>query len=225
MRHLAALLVAVLVAPSSWLLLAFGQDRSARAFTDAQAGGAFHTTDLVRPVACLAGAGLLIGLLAMLRFSPLPLTVTGVGYTAVFLALLVAPTWVLGLFPHSVTVATRAADPTTPLRTGTALMLGVSMLLIATISAGRRRRRPPGTVEEPAEEPEQTTAAVHAEQRSPRAGESGLKPSRAAAEPGVATRRLNQPRNLGNRRQNSYVPASNRSSRWHQARQSSWPYP
>jgi len=44
MRHLAALLVAILVAPISWLLLAFGQDPPGRAFT-----GAFHPTIFVRP--------------------------------------------------------------------------------------------------------------------------------------------------------------------------------
>jgi hypothetical protein len=217
MRHVAALLVAILIAPSSWLLLAFGQDRSARAFTEPLAAGAFNTTDFVRPAAYLAAAGLLLGLLATLRYSPLALTLTGAGYTAGYLALLVAPTRTLGLFPHSVTVAARSADPTTPLRTGTALVLGTSML-VAAISVKWRQQRPP------AQEPEQLAATEPAQQRLPGARGSGPSPSTPAAESGAATRHGRKPLNAGNRRPNSYRPANNNSDRWQRTRQATWRY-
>jgi hypothetical protein len=217
MRHLAALFVAITVAPSCWLLLAVGQDRSTREFTAAPATGAFDTTDFLRPVACLAGAGLLLGLLATLRFSPLAAIVTGCGYTAGYLALLVAPTRVLGLFPHSVTVAARSTDAAIPLRTGTALVLGVS-LLASTISVGRRRYRPR------AEEPAQPATAERSRRQPSGAHRSGPSPSPASAKPRATTRYPDKPWHPGNRRTNSYGPAGNSGERWQQTRQSTWPY-
>src|SRR6266516_2652260 len=79
MRHLGTLIAAVVIGPSAWILLAFGQDRSAQAFAHAQ-NTALHTGDFVRPVEYLAAAGLLLGLLATLRVSPLGSVLTGLGF-------------------------------------------------------------------------------------------------------------------------------------------------
>jgi hypothetical protein len=110
MRHLFTLIAAVFVAPLSWILLAFGQDRSAQAFANQQHTGAFDTGDFIRPVVCLAGAGLLLGLLATLRVSPLGAVLTGAGYAASYLALLTDPDGVLNVFPEKISLAGHAAD-------------------------------------------------------------------------------------------------------------------
>jgi len=200
MRHLYTLLAAIYVAPFSWLLLAFGQDRSAQVFADAQTGGAFDTGDFVPPVICLAGAGLLLGLLATLRFSPLGVLLTGAGFAAGYLALLVDPVGVLGLFPRNLSVAGRTIDATTPLRTGTALLLG-AMMVAATICAGRW--------------PERT-----------RAGSS--EPGRPALtiSPDMVNRRPDTPR-PGNQGPSPYESGNNinnNTERWADNRRSLWPY-
>ncbi|MCW6005449.1 hypothetical protein K1W54_12780 [Micromonospora sp. CPCC 205371] len=141
MRHFWTLIAAAVIAPLTWLLLAYGQDRSIQAFVNEDSAGSFDTGDFVRPVACLAAAGLLLGLLATLRFSPLGATVTGLFYSASYLALLVQPDKVMDLLPNNVSVAGRDADPTTPLRTGMAMVLG-ALLLVAIVSVSRWRRWP-----------------------------------------------------------------------------------
>jgi hypothetical protein len=137
MRHFSTLLAAILVAPLSWLLLAAGQDRSASAFAGPLAAG-----DLIRPALCLAGAGLLLGLLATLRISPLGAALAGAAYSASYLAVLADPQGVLGAVPQRLSVAGHRVDLIMPLRTGTALLLG-ALLLVATVSAGRWRRPAP----------------------------------------------------------------------------------
>jgi hypothetical protein len=141
MRHIGTLIAAFVIGPSAWILLAFGQDRSVQAFAHAQSASALHTGDFVRPVEYLAAAGLLLGLLATLRFSPLGSVVTGLGYTFSYVLLLVAPKGLMDLFNHHFTVAGRPFDPATPIRTGTTLVLG-ALMLVATLSVGRWRRRP-----------------------------------------------------------------------------------
>jgi len=141
MRHLGTLIAAVIIAPLAWILLAFGQDRSAQAFANVQGDGAFDKGDFLRPALCLAAAGLLFGLIATLRFSPLGAVLTGIVYADSYLALLVNPKRLLDVFPDKISVAGRSADLTTPLRTGTALLLG-ALLLVGVASVGRWRRWP-----------------------------------------------------------------------------------
>jgi hypothetical protein len=62
--------------------------------------------------------------------------------------LLVDPKRLLRLFNHDFTVAGRHADPTTPIRTGTTLLLG-ALLLVSVVSVGRWRRWPLPAVDEP----------------------------------------------------------------------------
>ena len=58
MRHVGTLFAAIVIAPLAWILLAFGQERSAGAFADAQSSGAFHGGDFLRPLLFLAAAGI-----------------------------------------------------------------------------------------------------------------------------------------------------------------------
>lgn len=139
MRHVWTLIAAVVIAPLAWVLLAYGQDRSLQAFVNEEASGAFRDGDFIRPVLCLAAAGLLLGLVGTLRFSPAGAVLTGLLYTASYVALLADPDAVLNLLPGTISVAGREADLATPLRTGSAMVVGAALLL-AVASAGRWRR-------------------------------------------------------------------------------------
>ena len=139
MRHIATLIAAVVIAPLAWILLAFGQDRSEQVFAAGDRAGTLPGSDFVRPVLVLAAAGLLLGIIATLRFSPLGAVVAGAGYAATYLFLLVAPGGVMQLFRHGLSIAGWHADMSTPIRTGTSLAFG-GLLLVALISVGRWRR-------------------------------------------------------------------------------------
>jgi hypothetical protein len=141
MRHIGTLIAAIVVGPLAWILLAFGQDRSAEVFANASLSGTFRPEEFVGPLLLLAGAGLLLGLVGTLRFSPLGATVIGVVYTSSYTLLLIAPKRTLDLLTNDLSVAHRHADLTTPVRTGTTMVLGM-LLLVAGLSIGRWRRWP-----------------------------------------------------------------------------------
>src|SRR5436309_2178551 len=128
MRHIGTLIAAVLIAPLAWLLLAVGQDHSLQVFADAQSTGVFHPTDFLRPLELLAGAGLVLGLLATLRFSPLGAVMIGLGYTLSYAGLLVAPQGQLDLVNHHLFLAGHRVDTSVPVRNGTTLVLGALLL-------------------------------------------------------------------------------------------------
>jgi hypothetical protein len=144
-RHFGTLIAAILFAPLAWVLLAFGEDRTAMAFANAHANGAFHSGDFLRPLQYLTAAGLLLGLLATLRFSPLGTVVAGLLYASSYFGLLFAPQSVVNLFTHHVSIGGHQADLTLPIRTGTAMLLG-ALMLVGAASLGRWRRWPrPGS--------------------------------------------------------------------------------
>lgn len=141
MRHIGTLIAAIVIGPLAWILTAYGQDRSAEAFAKAGNSGAFHTGDFVQPLVYLAVAGLLLGLIATLRYSPLGAVLTGVVYVASYVILLIDPTWEMKLFTGNISIFHHTADPRTPVRTGTTLLIG-ALLLVAVASVGRWRRWP-----------------------------------------------------------------------------------
>jgi hypothetical protein len=141
MRHAGTLIAAIVIGPLVWIMLAFGQERSAQAVSTAQSSGVVQTGAFIRPLLLLVAAGLLLGLIGTLRFSPLGAVVTGIVYAASYVGLLVDPKRLLGLFNHHLNVVGRHADPTTPIRTGTTLLLG-ALLLVSVVSVGRWRRSP-----------------------------------------------------------------------------------
>ncbi|GAA4257321.1 hypothetical protein [Dactylosporangium darangshiense] len=143
MRHIRTLIVAVFVAPLAWVLLALGQVRSDGAF-----GDTLHASSFVKPALLLAVAGLLLGLLATLRISPLGAVAIGVVYTLSYALLLVAPARVTRLLPDDFYVAGHKLDLSAPLRSGVAMVLGV-LLLVAAASAQRWRAWPRPDAEEP----------------------------------------------------------------------------
>jgi hypothetical protein len=139
MRHIGTLIAAIVIGPLAWILIAFGQDRSAAAFSNAQASGAFHTGDFVRPLIFLAAAGLILGLIATLRFSPLGAGLLGLVYVASYVALFIDAKGLIDLFKRELSIGGETADPTMPVRTGTTLILG-ALLLVAVFSTSRWRR-------------------------------------------------------------------------------------
>ena len=141
MRHLWTLIAAAVIAPLAWVLVAFGEDRSALAFTNAQRTGAFDTLDFFRPIVLLAAGGLLVGVLATLRFSPAGAGLLGLAYAGCYALLLVAPDGVLNVFRHRLSIGGHSADMSLPLQTGTVLLLGV-VFLVALASVSRWRRWP-----------------------------------------------------------------------------------
>jgi hypothetical protein len=165
MRHIGTLIAAVIVGPLAWILLAFGQDRSAEVFADGRLSGTFRTGDFVAPLVFLAGAGLLLGLVGTLRFSPLGAIVIGIVYTSSYSLLLIAPRGTLDLLTNDLSVAGRHADLTTPIRTGTTAVLGL-LMLVAGLSIGRWRRWPkPSTAYESA--PDDVGTAIIGERTDP----------------------------------------------------------
>jgi hypothetical protein len=140
-RHFGTLLAAIFFAPMAWILLAFGEDRTAMAFANAHDNGAFNGGDFLRPLQYLTAAGLLLGLLATLRFSPLGTLVAGFAFASSYAGLVLAPQSVVNLFTHSVSVGGHRADLTLPIRTGTAMLLG-ALMLVGAASLGRWRRWP-----------------------------------------------------------------------------------
>jgi hypothetical protein len=141
MRHVGTLLAALVIAPMVWILLAFGQDRSATVLATAERTGVMYTDAFVRPLQFLAVAGLLVGLITTLRFSPAGALLMGIIYVSSYTSLLVAPKRVLDLIGHDLYIAGRHADPSTPVRTGTTLVLG-ALLLVWAVGASRWRSRP-----------------------------------------------------------------------------------
>ncbi len=158
MRHLGSLIAAIVIGPLAWVLIAFGQDRSAVAFANGSANGALHTHDFIRPLIFLAAAGIILGLIATLRFSPLGVVLAGAVYAASYVALLINPRWLSDLLGYTVKIAGEKGQVMTPVRTGTTLILG-ALMLVAAVSLGRWRR-PAGTAPTPAAESFATPAPL-----------------------------------------------------------------
>lgn len=156
MRHLGSLIAGIVAAPLCWLLLAFGQVSSAKAFANEANNGTLHSNDFIRPLIYLAIAGIIIGLVATLRISPVGPLVAGVAYAGSYVALLIAPKRVLDAFSYTVKISSERADLTQPLVTGASLVIGAA-LLVSVFSVSRWRRWP---------HPEQAAASETAEDKS-----------------------------------------------------------
>src|SRR3982751_4378359 len=149
MRHLWTLIAAIVIAPVAWLLIAFGQTQSGTAFAKAAQSGTWTATDFVWPLLFLAGAGILLGILGTLRFSPLGAAVIGLFYVASYVAVLIDGKDAYKLFNYKITILGHDALIPAPIANGTTLVLG-SLLLVGVASAGRWRRAPGAVTAQPA---------------------------------------------------------------------------
>ncbi|MEO3780221.1 hypothetical protein ABGB16_26065 [Micromonospora sp. B11E3] len=149
MRHIKTAIAALILGPLAWVLLAAGQGRSLRVFGDAQeSGGVLEPNALLKPLLVLAAAGILLGLIATVRTSPLGSVLTGLTYSVSYVGLLFSPARLLDLLSHKLNVAGYQIDVLTPVRTGTTLLLG-SLLLVGVASIQRWRRWPQSDADEP----------------------------------------------------------------------------
>ncbi|SCE66151.1 hypothetical protein GA0070607_0085 [Micromonospora coriariae] len=149
MRHIKTVIAALIVGPLAWVLLAAGQGRAMRVFADAQdSGDALDPNALLKPLLVLAAAGLLLGLIATVRISPIGSVLAGLAYIVSYAGLLFSPVRLLDLLSHKLSVAGYQIDLLTPVRTGTTLLLG-SLLLVGVASVQRWRRWPQSDADEP----------------------------------------------------------------------------
>ncbi|MGC1213605.1 MAG: hypothetical protein WA890_20350, partial [Micromonospora sp.] len=153
MRHLWSFLAGLVVAPVTWVLVTLGQDGSGKTVNRWVEIHSATTPNLIEPAVYLGVAGVLLGLLGTLRFSPLGPLVAGLLLITPYVGMFVAPFTVLDRIPEN----WKAFDDPLPLRqpvqNGTLFLIGV-LLLMAVFSGQRWRRWP----EKPAAEAELTSA-------------------------------------------------------------------
>ncbi|MEV0713593.1 hypothetical protein [Asanoa sp. NPDC050611] len=130
-----------MAAPVVWILLALGQDGSNSTITTWAETSTFNTARLIEPAVYLAAAGIGIGVLATLRWSPLGPLVAGVLLMAPYVGMFIAPLRVRSAVPGGWRLF---GDPL-PLRlvldNGTLFFLGL-LLVMAAFSLQRWRRWP-----------------------------------------------------------------------------------
>ena len=141
MRHLWSLLAGVVAAPATWLLIAFGQGQSTQTVERWLDRGTFDSVDLIQPAAYLAAAGVVLGLVATLRISPLGPLVAGLLLAGVYAGLFADPFSVRDRVPDDWTLFGDHIPLRTPLTNGTLLLVGV-LLIMSVFSAQRWRTWP-----------------------------------------------------------------------------------
>ncbi|MEV0002352.1 hypothetical protein AB0H28_08710 [Micromonospora sp. NPDC050980] len=141
MRHLWSFLAGVVVAPVTWVLVTLGQDGSGRTVDRWVEIGTYSTPNLIEPAVYLGVAGVLLGLLGTLRFSPLGPLVAGLLLVAPYVGLFVAPFSVRDRVPGDLKLLGDPLPLRQPLDNGTLFLIGM-LLLMAVFSAARWRRGP-----------------------------------------------------------------------------------
>ena len=143
MRHLWSLLAGIVAAPLAWLFLATGQHRSERTVTGWEQAGRFDTADLIGPVIFLLVAGILLGVVGTLRWSPAGAVAAGLLLVIPTVFMFADPFETLDAFSYDQTNRWLGQDLQLwkPLENGTLLVLG-ALLLVAGLSVQRWRPWP-----------------------------------------------------------------------------------
>jgi len=131
----------VVVAPLTWCLVALGQNGSQEKVGEWVEARRWDTVDLIEPAVYLAVAGILLGLIATLRLSPLGPLVGGLLLIAPYVGLFIAPLDVRRAVPDNWDVVDRQLPLLVPLDNGTLPLIG-AVLVMAVFSAQRWRRWP-----------------------------------------------------------------------------------
>lgn len=142
MRHVWSLLAGVVIAPLTWCLVALGQNGSQEKVADWVDTGRWDGVDLIEPAIYLAVAGILLGLIATLRLSPVGPLVGGLLLLAAYVGLFISPLDVRDALPDNWEIQDRHIQLLGPLDNGTLALIGM-LLVMAVFSPGRWRRRPP----------------------------------------------------------------------------------
>lgn len=141
MRHLSSLLAGLVAAPAIWVLMAAGQDGSSRTVNSWVKTDTYNWANLIEPAVYLAAAAVVLGLIAVLRVSPLGPIVAGLALVAPYAALFLAPFRVRDAVPDGWRLFGDQLPLDMPLDNGTLFVVG-AMLLMATFSAQRWRSWP-----------------------------------------------------------------------------------
>lgn len=193
MRHLGSLLAGLLAAPAAWLLLAIGQPQMTRTIKELTEAERFNTVDLIGPVAYLAVAGVVLGLIASLRVSPAGPGIAGIALAVPHVALFVSPPRTIDAIPKRVDLGIADALPRVPLTNGTLALLACC-LLVAVFSADRWRRSPAPRGEGATASPVAATGDAASEPGGTGTGTDGPAPG------GQDAPREDAPRDLGDDR-------------------------
>lgn len=177
MRHLWSLLAGLVAAPLAWVLLALAQDGSTSTIGRWEQRAAFDTAELIVPGCYLAAAGVLLGLIATLRISPLGPVVAGLLLTTVYGLMFVNPFRVHDALPEDWSFRGEPVPLMLPLDNGTLGLVGL-LLLMAVFSAQRWRRWPATA---PVARPAEVTTEAEPD-GVPAAGNVWVPPGRDAAE-------------------------------------------
>lgn len=165
MRHIWSLIAGVVIAPLAWFLIAFGQGAMGKGVSSNDFGDDFILGGLL-----IAGVGLILGLIASLRTSPVGALFAAVIFLGASMFALFAPLDALDFFGQEWKFGGYVVNPASPLNSATLAVVG-GMLLMAIFSPARWRGKPTTAADEskeewnppaPAEpwEPPSTTASV-----------------------------------------------------------------
>jgi hypothetical protein len=144
MRHLWSLLTGLVAAPAIWILVAAGQDGSSQTIARWVKNDTYNWANLISPTVYLAAAALVLGLIAVLRISPLGPIVAGLALVAPYATLFFTPFKIRDAVPDGWRVFGDPVPLDLPLDNGTVFLIG-AMLLMATFSAQRWRAWPQRT--------------------------------------------------------------------------------
>jgi hypothetical protein len=140
-RHLWSLLAGVVAAPVVWILLALGQSGSASTIATWAETSTFNTARLIEPAVYLCVAGVALGVLATLRWSPLGPLVAGLLLMAPYVGMFIAPLRVRSAVPGGWRLFGDPLQLRLPLDNGTLFFLGL-LLAMAAFSVQRWRSWP-----------------------------------------------------------------------------------
>nr|MDT0657859.1 hypothetical protein [Micromonospora sp. DSM 115978] len=141
MRHLWSFLAGLVAAPLAWVLTALGQDGSARTVARWTEVGTYNTANLIEPAVYLAVAGILLGVLGTLRFSPLGAVTAGLLMVGPYIGYFVDPFAVRDAVPADWSLFGDPMPLLLPVENGTLFLVGAA-LLMAALSVQRWRRWP-----------------------------------------------------------------------------------
>ncbi|MGH3749792.1 MAG: hypothetical protein ACRDT8_20605, partial [Micromonosporaceae bacterium] len=137
MRHLLSILAGLIIAPATWVLVGLSQAKFASATRGADG---FTFGDLTTPLALLAAAGLVFGLIAVTKISPLGPALGGLIFIGGQLMYAWRPMTMADLLSAK-NIFGETGVLTLPASTGVAMILGAAMLT-ALFSVGRWRTWP-----------------------------------------------------------------------------------